>query len=294
MSSGHAGPARAPAIERWLPPDVGLKVAAPPPPTPPSEEEIAALQEDARRAGAETGFQEGYQAGYKEGREKAEQEAEAERKEREAREEARQAAQEQTLKKAVAALEDVARLLADPLAATADDLEPELLALVEAVSRRVIADEIGTRPELVQQVLHEALAQLPSRNHPLRVQVHPEDQAIAERYAALREEQITWIPDPEIERGGCVLISGPSRIDATVEARLRQGVDAIWGDVVRPRQDPVDAAEGNGGGQDAAFEEAAEPPGAAPPEAERAGAVSEPTAPTEPTETADSGLEEMS
>ena len=120
-------------LERWLPPDVGYK--PPPPPEPESEpqpqpeihvptaEEIAAIEEAARAAGAEAGFnsgyEDGYQKGYAQGREQARQEAELECQARQAREAEWLAGQERTLRETVAALELVAKNLADPLTSTA-------------------------------------------------------------------------------------------------------------------------------------------------------------------------------
>ena len=228
-------------IQRWLPPDVdfdpnaveSVEPEGPPPPTP---EEIAALQEAARREGAEAGYREGYEVGYREGREKADREAEAEHAEREAREQAWRETEERTLRETVAALEGIARALADPLAESADALEPELLALVSALARRVVMAELTTRPELIQRVLHEALRQLPSRKHPVRLHVNPRDQELLVAYAQSNDENPTWVADLEVEPGGCILISGPSRIDAGLETRLRQGIEAIWGELEPPDQ----------------------------------------------------------
>ncbi|NVZ10013.1 flagellar assembly protein FliH [Allochromatium humboldtianum] len=236
-------PQLAAGIRRWLPPDVdfdpnAVEVAEPEGPPPPTPEEIAALQEAARHEGVEAGYRDGYETGYREGREKADQEAEAERAEREAREQEWRQTEERTLSETVAALEGIARALADPLADSADALEPELLALVSALARRVVMAELTTRPELIQQVLHEALQQLPSRKHPVRIHVNPRDQELLAAYAEANDEQPTWIADPEVEPGGCILTSGPSRIDAGLETRLRQGIDAIWGELEPPAPSP--------------------------------------------------------
>lgn len=245
-------------VERWLPPDVGDR---PPPPEPepepelepepefhvPTAEEIAAIEEAARVAGTQAGYQagydQGYRGGYDEGCEKARQEADLERQAREAREAAWLAEQERALRETVAALELVARNLADPLASTADDLEPELLALVTTLARRVVMEELRLRPELVQEVLHQALTRLPSRNHKIRVHLHPDDRALLEAYAASHGEQLTWLQDPSIERGGCRIESGPSRIDATLETRLRQSIEAVWGELAPPSGEPAVAVE---------------------------------------------------
>lgn len=235
--------------QRWMPPDVGI-----PPPCQdeaepvvlrPTAEEIEAIKDAARAIGSEAGYQAGYQAGYDAGqhaaREQVAQEAEAERQAREARETAWLAVQETTLRETVAALEGIAQALADPLAATVDALEPELLALTATLARRVIMEELSLRPELIQGVLRQALAQLPSRHHPVRVHVHPDEQATLAAYADASGENLTWVADPAIERGGCLLDSGPSRIDASLDARLRQAIDAIWGELA-PSAEPAPVA----------------------------------------------------
>ncbi|MCK7575780.1 MAG: flagellar assembly protein FliH [Chromatiales bacterium] len=232
-------------IQRWLPPDVdfdpnAVESVEPEGPPPPTAEEIAAMEAAARREGAEAGYREGYEIGYREGREKADREAAAERAEREAREQEWRRTEEQTLSETVAALEGIARALADPLAESADALEPELLALVSALARRVVMAELTTRPELIQRVLHEALQQLPSRKHPIRLHVNPRDQELLVAYAQSNDENPTWVADLEVEPGGCILISGPSRIDAGLETRLRQGIEAIWGELEPPELPQAD------------------------------------------------------
>lgn len=220
--------------ERWLPPDVGdPPVALEPEPEPepqprlPTAAEIEAIEQEAREtgyaAGRESGEKEGYEAGfesgYKEGHALGYREAEKEARAR----------ADKVLRETVEALEGVARDLADPLGAMVDELEPELLALVVAMARRVILAELETRPELVSRVLHEALAELPSRRHEVRVRINPEDAAVLRDYGRAHNESIQWIEDEEIARGGCRVESGPSQIDATLEARLSHAVDAIWG-----------------------------------------------------------------
>ena len=238
MSRFRAGLAERtfPDAQRWMPPDVGASPLREPEPEPeslihpPTAGELAAIEEAARAAGATAGFE----AGYQEGLEQALQQAGAERDARLARETELRTLHDATLKETITALEGIAADLADPLARSADDLEPELLMLVETLAKRVIMDELRQRPDLIARVLRQALVQLPSRNHALRVHVHPDDQAILETYANSIGESLTWLADPAIERGGCLVESGASRIDARLETRLRQSIDAIWGELAPP------------------------------------------------------------
>ncbi|MBN2885916.1 MAG: flagellar assembly protein FliH [Chromatiaceae bacterium] len=229
--------------ERWLPPDVGDPPAArepepepEPQPRLPTAAEIEAIEQEAREAGyaagRESGEKEGYEAGfesgYKEGHALGYREAESEARAR----------ADKVLRETVEALEGVARDLADPLGAMVDDLEPDLLALVVAMARRVILAELETRPELVSRVLHEALAELPSRRHEVRVRINPEDASVLRDYGRAQEASIHWIEDEEVARGGCRVESGPSQIDASLETRLSHAVDAIWGQHQSPPESP--------------------------------------------------------
>ncbi|MBK1693943.1 hypothetical protein CKO09_04205 [Chromatium weissei] len=204
----------------------------------PTPEEITAIQEAARIAGEEAGYQAGYQAGYDAGNALAAQRAAVEEEAREQRELALRDQQEEMLKIAVNALEHIAQALADPLANSVDALEPELLLLVTTLARQVIIEELHQRPELIVSVLREALKQLPSRNHPLRIHLHPDDQVILEVYAKTADETMTWLPNSTVDRGGCIVESGASRIDATVETRLQQNIAAIWGELAPPEITP--------------------------------------------------------
>jgi len=246
-----AGPSFCADVRLWDPPDVSLPDVfldiieeddeSPPEPVIPlpTPAEIAAIEEAARHAGAEAGYQDGYQAGYDAGRELATQLAHEEQRTRQQRELDFRTEQEAMLKIAVGALENIAHALADPLADSADALEPELLLLVTTLARRVIMEELQQHPELIVSVLRQALTQLPSRHHPLRIHIHPDDQVMLEAYAHALDETMIWLPDQAIERGGCVVQSGPSRIDATLETRLQQAIDAIWGELAPPAAAPT-------------------------------------------------------
>ncbi len=225
MTSSHASsvvPAEEADAHLWEPPYIGKinTVDLEPEYHIPTAAEVEEIEREAREAGHRSGFDQGYQ----EGTQQAQQEAEQARQKWQKQEAAK-------LSATVAALEAVAGALADPLANAAESIEPELLALAIALAQRVIQAELTTREELIQAVLQQALDHLPSRKHSLTVRVHPEDQAVLERYAKKQGENVTWVADPTLSRGGCVVDSGSSHIDARLETRLQQNVDALWGDL---------------------------------------------------------------
>ncbi|WP_019626141.1 FliH/SctL family protein [Thioalkalivibrio sp. ALJT] len=193
----------------WEPPEIG-SAGVQPPRRLPTAAEIEAIEEEARKNGFEAGYAEGHELGRKEA------------------EKATLAREEKKLRETVAALEAVAGGLVDPLAAAADALEPELLALVTALARKVIQDELQTRPERIEGVLKDALDQLPGRNQAVRVYLHPDDQALVQEYGATAQAEISWVPDSGLARGGCRVEAGAASVDASLERRLQQAVEALW------------------------------------------------------------------
>ncbi|WP_038054581.1 FliH/SctL family protein [Thioalkalivibrio sp. ALJ1] len=210
----------------WEPPEIGDDGVHPPRRLP-TASEIESIEEEARKNGFESGYAEGHELGQREA------------------EKAARAREEKKLRATVAELEAVAGGLADPLADGVDALEPELLALVTALARKVVQSELEARPEQIKTVLQGALAQLPGRNQEVRVHLHPEDQALVEAYGERSDVRITWVPDPALARGGCRVEAGAATVDASLERRLQHAVEALWNgdypDEVSPA--PVDPAQ---------------------------------------------------
>ncbi|WP_028484497.1 FliH/SctL family protein [Thioalkalivibrio sp. ALE17] len=221
----------------WEPPEIGDDGVHPPRRLP-TAAEIEAIEEEARKNGFESGYAEGHELGQKEA------------------EKAARAREDKKLRETVAALEAVAGSLADPLADAADALEPELLALVTVLARKVIQGELETRPEQIRTVLEQALAQLPGRNQEVRVHLNPEDQGLVESYGERAGAQVTWIEDPSLARGGCRVEAGAASVDASLERRLQHAVEALWNG-----ETPLAGEKAGGeGAADSAHEPAPEDP----------------------------------
>ncbi|WP_024327426.1 FliH/SctL family protein [Thioalkalivibrio sp. AKL19] len=193
----------------WEPPEIG-EDGVHPPRRLPTAAEIEAIEEEARKNGFEAGYAEGHELGQKEA------------------EKAARAREDKKLRETVAALEAVAGGLADPLADATDALEPELLALVTVLARKVVQSELESRPEQIRAVLDGALAQLPGRNQEVRVHLNPDDQGLVETYGERSDTRITWVPDPTLARGGCRVEAGAASVDASLERRLQHAVEALW------------------------------------------------------------------
>ena len=126
-----------------------------------------------------------------------------------------------------------------------DALEQRIATAVAKVAtqlaRRVVRSELAARPELVAQVAQEAVhAVLLSAKH-IVVQVNPADHALIAETAAqgLAARGARLVAQAGIERGGCLVESDAGSIDARIEARWHDCVQALgtqvgWHDAVDP------------------------------------------------------------
>jgi flagellar assembly protein FliH len=161
---------------------------------PPTAEELEVLRQAA--------FEEGFAAGRSEGLRQGMGEVQA---------------QAQRLQSLIASL-------ARPLEQLDARVEEELVALVTVLVRQLVRREIRTEPGAIVAAIREAVAVLPQSARDIAVKVHPEDAAL------LREVYAEpagaggpgWqvVESPAVTRGGCVVVTSTSEVDATVERRL--------------------------------------------------------------------------
>ncbi|MDN5871202.1 MAG: flagellar assembly protein FliH [Nitrococcus sp.] len=183
---------------------------------------IEALEQIQREAYAEAfaqGRREGHAAGFSEGRSEGLGQGQAEASE---------------LVRRMRALLDC---LAQPATELDDSVEHELVDLTLCVARQIIRRELQIQPGEVVGIIREAIALLPLSAREIRVQVHPDDAAFIRE--VLGEGEMTWQleDDPGITRGGCVINTACSRVDATLEHRLAALVAEMLGDSRRHELD---------------------------------------------------------
>jgi flagellar assembly protein FliH len=119
-------------------------------------------------------------------------------------------------------LDALLALMARPLEVLDAEVERELIELALAIGKQLARRELRTEPTQIIAIVRESLAQLPLAAREVRVHLHPEDaQTVRERLAAGSGER-AWsvIEDPALTRGGCVVQSEASRIDARLESRI--------------------------------------------------------------------------
>ena len=213
MSDSRRNPAA--SIERWRLPEVDGPIIGRV-----REDRRAAAAEESARLAAKEAETRGYEAGMARAR---------------AETSTRLAALEERVKRLDAAL----HLLARPLEQLDADIENELAQLALAVGKQLARRELHIEPTQVISILRESLALLPAAAREVRVHLHPEDAATVREHLTAPAAERAWtiIEDPTLSRGGCVIHSEASRIDARLEARIAAVAASALGDERAPTRE---------------------------------------------------------
>lgn len=157
-----------------------------------ADEILSSSREESRRAGWEQGLSEGRQAARGELRLQADR------------------------------LQHLIEKMASPLAQVGQDVQDELVQLAMAIARQVVQRELMTQPEQIRDVVTQAISALPSGNRHLRIHLHPEDAHLLAEHLDVHESS-SWkvIEDATLTRGGCIVDTGATRVDARLETRLQ-------------------------------------------------------------------------
>ena len=139
------------------------------------------------------------------------------------------AAADAELREKLALLDGILHAAARPLEALDDATEQDLARLALVIARRVVGHELKTSPALIVRTVREAALALRAATRNLRVYLHPDDLALLRELEAA-EPHWQLLPDPDMQRGDCLLESESSRLDAKVETRLAAIADAVFGD----------------------------------------------------------------
>ena len=132
----------------------------------------------------------------------------------------------------IARLDGILNRMSAPLAALEEEVEQQLVLLALAVGKQLARRELKADPGQITALIREAVGRLPAAARDVRVHLHPEDAAaIAERLATAGQERAwTVVEDPALARGGCLVRSENSQIDARVESRVNAIVSSMLGE----------------------------------------------------------------
>lgn len=218
MSETRRSPGAASAIiERWRLPEVAGPIVG----RSLEDRGTAAAEEAVRRAlkDAET---RGYEAGM-------------------ARARAETSAHLAALAERVQRLDAALHLLSRPLEQLDADIEGELAQLALSIGKQLARRELRIEPAQVIAILRESLALLPAAAREVRIHLHPEDAATVREHLTAPGAERAWtiVEDPTLSRGGCVIHSQSSHIDARLEARIAAiATSALGDDRVAGREEP--------------------------------------------------------
>src|SRR5579862_2351714 len=174
------------------------------------------IQEAAHRAAAgavERGWQAGYASGLTAGREHGLRSARAD------------------VDRAVEALAAAADVMRAGAATDLADAEDALVAGAFELAAAVLERELEVAANPGADALRRALALAPAGG--MEAHLHPDDLAIVAPEGD-PSGLVSFVADPGVERGGCVLVNGPTTIDAQLGSALSRARTFLLGDQAAP------------------------------------------------------------
>lgn len=144
------------------------------------------------------------------------------------------AAAQATVNDAVSSARRIAAELSEAGALAPAILEENIAALAVVVARQIVAREVTTEKDLVANLVRRALTEFPI-DQGVRIRVNPLDLSLLTANAPASGEAGTitgnrdasWVADPRVSRGGC-LIEGRDRIvDGRVDTALERAYRRI-------------------------------------------------------------------
>ena len=201
------------------------------------EEGYADGLEQGQKKGYEAGYQQGHSEGRLAGKEAGEQEAKL--------------AADRLQQELGIRWQQLFEHMRQPALQISEGVERQLVMMTATLAQAICMHEVTTSPTLISKVLEHALAELSEQAKQIKIALHPDDLAlIKQRWSDLEREEMGWrlLSDDSLTRGGCVVTTPVTRVDATLETRINdvfrhyiQGISASTGAPLRaePSEDAV-------------------------------------------------------
>lgn len=204
MAANYISGDEAVDYQRWTPADLeAQKVRLP------TAQDIERVHQEAHREGYETGQNAGYQAGLA----KAQTEA------------ARLSALMHALDASIQNLEQ--------------NLGQDVLSLSLDIAKQILRQAFKVKPELLLPIVRSVMESLPQNAQHPHIHLHPEDAALVRELLSAELPHAGWkvVDDPRVARGGCLIETATSEVDATLPNRWQRlaaalGQDNSWLDDV--------------------------------------------------------------
>jgi flagellar assembly protein FliH len=146
----------------------------------------------------------------------------------------------------VTRLDSILTLLARPLEELDAAVEQELALLALTIGQHLLRRELKSDPAQIIAIIREAVGRLPAAARDVRVHLHPEDAAVVRERLPAPATERAWriIEDPALARGGCLVRTDTSQIDARLESRVSAVIAAALGEErATARSDPAASAK---------------------------------------------------
>jgi len=108
----------------------------------------------------------------------------------------------------------------------------QLVTMTISIAKQVIRRELSIEPEQIMAVIRDAINCLPSSSEKLLLKLHPDDAVfVRDIYNLDDEPDRTWkiFEDPGMQRGGCIVNSESSVVNADLDHRIAAIVSQLLG-----------------------------------------------------------------
>lgn len=168
--------------------------------------EMENIRRKAHDEGHAQGHRQGYDAGYAAGIQQAHSEA--------------------------AQIHDLLQNLHVALNQMDERLAQSLLDLSLEIGRKMTGEILQTKPEVILKIVSDAISSLPHFNQNAHLLLHQDDAELVRKHMGEQLSHAGWkiFSDAQIMRGGCLVETAHSKVNATVEARWKLVVESIGQD----------------------------------------------------------------
>ncbi|MCF7972056.1 MAG: flagellar assembly protein FliH, partial [Methylococcaceae bacterium] len=122
--------------------------------------------------------------------------------------------------------------LSEPFEQLDEQVEQAIAQLAIIIAKQVVRRELKLDPKQIVAVVKETVKALPVARQKITLVLHPEDAELVRESLSLDADAPVWLieENPLFTRGGCIVSTDTSHIDATVENKLATIIAAVLGD----------------------------------------------------------------
>jgi len=145
-------------------------------------------------------------------------------------------------------LDAICASLARPLEELDAAVQEQLTLLALAIGKQLARRELKADPTQIVAIIREAVGRLPVAARDIRVHLHPQDASVVRERLATPTVERAWtiIEDPTLARGGCLVRTDTSQVDARLDSRVNAIVSALLGEERSIERSPDEPAAADG------------------------------------------------